>query len=469
MMTKKDTGQLVAHLTGIKGVGMTALALCLQDMGYTVSGSDTSQEFITDKTLKARGIQVKVGFDPNTISPNTTYLVYTGAHQGKMNPEVVYAEKNGIEAVSLAEATGRLMKAKKGISVCGVGGKTTTTALLATIFEQNGKSPSYLIGVSTVSTLAYPGQYHQQSDHCILEADEYATSPGINNTPRFMYQTPKTIICTNISHDHPDIYPRIEDTLQAYQRFFAKLPSDGVCIYNADCHNTKKIISAIPCKQISVGWSASSTYRLTAVTAEQGKLIVRYSHQGEENQLTLSIPGEYNARNALMALACAREEGIALESIKTSIDDFKGVERRFQKKAEQGGVVFYDDYAHHPTEIESTLKAAKQWFANRRVIAIFQPHTYSRTKTLIDQFANSFGSADVVVVTDIFASAREAYDATISAEMLVEKISQHHPKVYYMPKESLVKSIKKIIQPSDIVITIGAGDVYEFHQQYANS
>lgn len=454
------------HLTGIKGVGMTAMALCVQDMGLVVSGSDVEPEFVTEKTLKKRGIIPNIGFETSNIPTTTDFLIYTGAHQGINNPQVVWALENDIPSVSLAEATGQIMEGKTGISVCGVGGKTTTSAMLATIFEYAGKDPSFLVGVAQISSLPFPGKFRKTSSHFIAEADEYATSPGVDNTPRFMHQSPHTIVCTNINHDHPDVYPNLQSTLDAYHAFFAKTPNNGIIIYNADCENTAKIIANAPGRHISVGKAVGSQYHLIDITFENGQAIISYVHNNQSKKLTLEVPGEYNARNALMALACSVEHGISEEKVAESLVAFHGVDRRFQLMGNRGGAIFYDDYAHHPTEVIHTLKAAKEWFPGKRLIAIFQPHTYSRTKALMADFAKAFAYADKVIITDIFTSAREGKDPTISSELLAAKIADFHPDVHMVKMNNLVEYINQIISPEDVLFTIGAGDVYEFHHNY---
>lgn len=454
------------HFTGIKGVGMTAVALCAQDRGAQVAGSDVADHFVTDETLQKRNIVPKINFSPENIGQSTDFLVYTGAHQGPKNTEVIAAQKNHIPSVSLGVATGQLMAGKKGISVCGVGGKTTTTAMIATIFEAARKNPSYVIGAASVASLAFPGKYDSKGTHFIVEADEYATSPGVDHTPRFMHQSPETIVCTNISHDHPDIYPTIQDTRKAYTDFFAKLPENGQLIYNADDQNSIDLVKHLSINNISVGFAENCTYRITKVDPKDAELTITYVKNGQEHQVVLMIPGDYNAKNAVMATAVAEQYGIGIEVIKSSLLKFRGVNRRFQLMGTKGGAVFYDDYAHHPTEVNQTLKAAKDWFPSKKIIAIFQPHTYSRTKVLIEQFANSFTYADKVIITDIFPSARELPDPSINSQLLAEKTSQVHSDAAYVKQVDLVKYINQIIEPEDVLLTIGAGDVYAFHHAY---
>jgi UDP-N-acetylmuramate--alanine ligase len=262
------------------------------------------------------------------------------------------------------------------------------------------------------------------------------------------------------------VYLDLQSTLAAYEAFFAKIPSDGIIIYNADCANTAKIIDNAPGRHISVGKASGSTYRFTGLTVENGQATATYVHNNQTKKITLEIPGEYNAINALMALACSIEHSIGEEQVNASLLKFHGVDRRFQLMGNHGGAMFYDDYAHHPTEVTHTLKAAKEWFPGRRLVAIFQPHTYSRTKALMADFAKAFAYADKVIITEIFTSAREGKDPAVSSELLAAKIADFHPDVSMVTMNNLVEYINQIISPEDVLFTIGAGDVYEFHHNY---
>jgi UDP-N-acetylmuramate--alanine ligase len=453
------------HFTGIKGVGMTATALCAQDLGAIVSGSDLKESFDTDKVLASREIKAKVGFGLDSIDPDMDLLVYTGAHGGSNNPQVKYAKNNGISAISQAEAVGQLMSKKIGFSVCGVGGKTTVSAIMATVLKHTDKNPSYLVGVARIGGLEYPGRYNLDSLCFVAEADEYATSPGIDNTPRFMFQSPKYIICTNILHDHPDVYQDINQVKEAYFKFFQKLPSDGLLVINGDCQNSLDTSKDIQTKKILVGLNENNTFRITHTSIIDGQQHITVLSNNLTHNLVINVPGIYNAKNAVMAYATLLHYGLGEEVIKKGLLEFKGTNRRFDRITEQNGIIYYDDYAHHPEEIKATLRAAKNWLPDKKIIAVFQPHTYSRTKMFLDEFAKSFDDADQVIITDIFPSAREKPDPSISAKILASKISEIHPYASYISSSDLVKYLKENQKSGDVIFTLGAGDVYKIHPQ----
>lgn len=413
------------HFTGIKGVGMTSLALCCQDLGIKITGSDTEEEFVTDETLIKRGVTWKIGFKREHLDPKPDLLVFTGAHGGFNNPEVLAAKALGIPAISHAEALGQLADGKKTIAVCGVGGKTTTCAMIATILEYAGLSPSYAIGVGNIPTTRAPGKYNKESEYFICEADEFAISPGVDNRPRFSLLSPKFLIVTNIRYDHPDIYKTSEEFEKVFSEFINKVLSTGGIV----------------------------------IQDSSGNLPAGFK---------LNVPGIFNLQNADNAFALCKKIGISDEKIIAGLQKYTGCKRRFEKVSDKNGVLFYDDYAHHPLQIQETLKAAKEWFPGRRIVALFQPHTYSRTKALFSEFVNSFNDADFVGITDIFASARETEDPTISAEKLVVEVKKHHPKpenVQYAGNWiEAVYCMVKTLKTGDIFITLGAGDVYKIHK-----
>lgn len=453
-----------AHFTGIKGVGMTAAALCLQDLGITVSGSDIAEDFVTRDVLKQRHIIPQANFSFHNLIPAPDIEIYTGAHGGINNPEVQYALKQNIKVLSHAEAVGVLMQNKQGVSVCGVGGKTSTSAMITTILDYAGAKPSYCIGVGKVMNLQVPGRM-DNGPHFIAEADEYVVSPGTDHTPRFNYQTPDVIVCTNVSHDHPDIYQNIEETKKAFQTFFHKITQKGLLVLNG---------SSGPLRQIDVANLPVIWYGLTphhndwwieqSFTGEGKQMVQIQNKQHETYQFTLSVPGQFNAQNALAAFIVARQLGIKVTTITEALQLFRGSLRRFEKVGERGSVMLYDDYAHHPSQLFATLQAARQWLPLYRIIAVFQPHTYSRTKALLEQFAKSFTYADHVIITDIYASSRENIDPSISGFKLAEAVKNHHASVEYIPRNDLVAHLKATLQDRDALFTLGAGDIYQIHQ-----
>lgn len=433
------------HFTGIKGVGMTALALCAKDLGIKITGSDLSERFVTDETLKKANVSWKIGFKKEHIG-NPDLLVYTAAHGGKDNIEVKEAIKKEIKVMSHAEALGFFMQDKEGIAVSGVGGKTTTASMITTIFDKAKLNPSWAIGVGWINPLGFPGKYNRKSNYFIAEADEYFTSPQ-DATPRFLYLNPKIIVITNIEHDHPDVYKDIWATISAFEKFVYKLGKDGLLIANIDDKNVKHLLQSIKVKTLTFGTSKKADYKFNLI-----------------NKIKLKVPGRFNAYNALAAFAVADYCGISFADIKKGLESFGGSRRRFEFIKEIGGIKIYDDYAHHPLEVKATLRAVTKQISHKRIIAIFQPHTYSRTKTLLNDFAKSFEHTDVVLVTEIYASAREKKDKTISGKILAEKIKENKSKVFFKKgKKEVADFLQKESRKGDVIITMGAGDIFNWH------
>lgn len=451
------------HFTGIKGVGMTATALCAQDCGASVSGSDVADTFVTDEVLRKRHLPVQIGFKPSHIPAETQLVIFTGAHQGRHNPEVIAAQSRHLRVISQAEAVGELMAGKQGISVCGVGGKSTTSAMIATILEHNQLQPSYLVGVAGINGSGPPGKYHSDSQHFVAEADEYVIAPGTDHTPRFMAQTPHIIVCTNIAHDHPDVYPSITETKQAFTAFFSKLPKDGLLVINGDQPSHTIAPKSTTAPIITYGQKSSNQFQLVSTAITPGTQLVTFKHKAQTHTFTLSVPGTYNALNALAAYSVCRHLKLSHQQISQGLTAFTGTKRRFEKIALLDGIHYYDDYAHHPSEIKAVLAATKQWLSNRRLIVIFQPHTYSRTKALFKDFAASFSNADQVIITDIFASARETADPSVSGKKLAAAIAQQHGNAHFVPSKDLVEYTGTIAHKGDILLTLGAGDIYKLH------
>jgi UDP-N-acetylmuramate--alanine ligase len=449
------------HLVGIKGVGMTALALCLQDMDKIVTGSDVADEFVTAEVLHQRGLDDIGPMDAAHIPQGVDLVIYSGANGGINNAQVQVAISQNIRAISHAEALGELSEGKIAISVCGVGGKTSISAMLANILEYANLKPSFVIGVGKVLNLQTPGRL-AQGRHIVLEADEYAISPGTNNNPRFTYQKPELIICTNIAHDHPDVYPSIEDTKKTFSAFFDRLQAEGKLIANGDSDVTRGVCQGR--NVIFYGEKNTNDWYIKGSFIGQGKQLITVGHQDQQFNLMLSVPGIFNATNALAAYIAALELGVDHQTAIEGLQLFRGSKRRFEKIGEQDNIVYYDDYAHHPSEVDVTLKAAREWLPLFRIVCVFQPHTYSRTKQLLPDFAKSFTHADEVIITDIYGG-REENDPSISGFQLSEAIKQNHQNVEYVPQQELINHLKQSRKPYDMIITMGAGDVYKIHQE----
>ena len=453
------------HFTGIKGVGMTALAVVAKDFGIKVRGSDVEQNFVTDRVLKIKKIRCQNGFRKENFG-QPDLLVFTAAHKGEKNIEVLEAKKINIPVLSQAQALALFMQEKKGIAVCGVGGKTTTASLLATIFKYAGLHPSFAIGVGGIKPLKFPGCYDRNGSYFITEADEYF-SPPPDSQPKFFFLKPTIIAISNLEYDHPDVYHNLNETLHVFKTFIEKVPKDGLVTACIDCPAIKKLIRLSKRKIVTYGFSSKADWQITSIKQSQNKTIFSVKHKAFLiKNIRLLIPGEFNVKNATASLVVADFCKIPFAKIKNGLAKFKGVQRRFEFIKKINGVQLYDDYAHHPAQIKATLKAVRKKFPNKRLIIIFQPHTYSRTKALLTDFAKSFSDADLVIITDIYASAREKYDPSISGKTLTKKISDAHSNASYKKGEKeVVEFLSQIAKPGDIIFTLGAGDVFLWHDK----
>lgn len=455
------------HFSGIKGVGMTSLALCAKDLGIKVTGSDTDETFVTDDILTEKGIEWNVGFSPQNLDPRPDLVIFTGAHAD--NPEIVFAKKHNIPTMTLSEAQGMFAASKEvTIAVGGVGGKSTISSMIAHIFSINKLHPSFAIGVGNIFSLGTPGRYDKKGKYFILEADEFAVLPGKDLRPRFSYLWPKILVLTNIEHDHPDVYPTLEDTKKVFKDFVARVPEEGLVVSLKDNAVNQEVLEASSAPVLTYGKSLGADFRVEKVFFKNGRSIATIATKEGSFALTLPIPGRFNVLNALAALIVAEREGVRRESILSSLARFKGVKRRLEKVGEKDGIQLWDDYAHHPKEIQMAIQAMREWLGRRRLIAVFQPHTYSRTKVLLSQFASAFAGADAVLIMDIYPSARETTsNFGFEADILAEEIAKRQRNVWYTKgKKETVKFLTKYVQPKDVVLTMGAGDIFHIHQPF---
>ncbi len=426
---------------------MAALAVYAKERRFAVSGCDVEEEFPSDEVLKKGGIKPLVGFSGDHVMQLTgsRLVIYTGAHGGRKNPEVAVAIEAGIAALPHGQALGLFMEGKRHISVAGSHGKTTTAAMIATILTQAGYDPSYAIGCGEIGGLGLPG-HCGRGDWFVAEADEYVTDPGHDATPRFLWQRPEILVITNIDFDHPDVYSSLADVKEAFQKLRDKVPASGEIITPADVHIT------------NIHFAGGSTYFRMDI---EGVTLPEFM---------LQVPGRHNGINAALAAAAANHVGVPWDEISKGLAKFTGAKRRFEKIGEIGLTNFYDDYAHHPAEIGATLSAARSWFPKRKIIAVFQPHTYSRTKALLNEFARSFSDADFAIVTDIYASTREHDTLGISGQTLAEKVAQNHRNSFFAKgKEEVKKILDAKVSDGDIVIFMGAGDIYKWGRQICSN
>ncbi|MEK7592327.1 MAG: UDP-N-acetylmuramate--L-alanine ligase [Patescibacteria group bacterium] len=460
------------YFVGIKGVAMTALALYFHGKGIRVSGSDVKEGFPTDDMLSKHKIQVLEGFTSSNInsSDNIDLLIYTGAHDGKNNPEVIRALELGIPFLPHGKALGLCMDSTKQISVAGSHGKTTTSAMIATVLSHAGKNPSYAIGCGEIFPLGSPGAYGK-GEWCVAEADEYATDPKYDKTPRFLFQHPDIFAVTNIDYDHPDVYSDISAIQAAFVSMKANFRGLSIIVLNADDPNSSCLQTDPKGKIITYGSSKGSDFRILKTSFSEGKTECLYSDpDGVKRLFQLNIPGDHNVSNALCAIAALRLTGLSFDEIHDGLQSFRGSKRRFEQIGSNAHALFYDDYAHHPKEIAATLLGIRQWYPDRKIYCIFQPHTYSRTKALLEEFSTSFGDADTLVLVDIYASARESENEEMTGEILASECRKNHADVNFVHNE---KGVDAFLQSKPfekaVIVFMGAGDIYLWGKRIADS
>lgn len=450
------------HFLGIKGVGMTALALYAQDMGKRITGSDVEETFVTQEILQKRKIAITTRVSAPRLPESTQALVYSAAFPN--SPQRRLARRRGIPQLSFAQALAWFTQGKQLITTCGVGGKTTTAAMIATILQEAGWQPSFVIGVGNVANLGVPGRF-TPAPYAVLEADEYVSVPGEDPTPKFLYLSPSIIVTTNIEHDHPDVYPSLRETKQIFCKFMKTLTRDGLLVVNEDDPNTRQTLRQCQVNpkvsQQSFGLSRGADWRIRSVRQIQGRTSFTVQVQQRKFDLDLVIPGVFNARNATAALIVASHLGIDLGIARQALGQFRGCRRRFESVGTFRGMPIIDDYAHHPREIEATLTAARAWFPDKRLRVVFQPHTFSRTKALLPEFAAALGQADEVIITDIYASAREKKDPTTSAEVLAKRVLPLQKNSQYLKVAEMLEYLRTSSSQGDLLLTLGAGDVYQ--------
>ena len=444
------------HMVGIGGIGMSSIAEVLLARGYEVSGSDLQRSDVT-LNLERLGATVHEGHAAEHIT-DADVVVYSSAVKPGENPETVEAQRRLIPIIKRAEMLGELMRMKYGIGVAGTHGKTTTTTMVGLVTKESGFDPTIIVGgkVAVFGSNAVSGE----GDLIIIEADEYDRT--------FLKLTPALAVITNIEADHLDIYEDLEDIKEAFVEFANTVPFFGAAILCLDDLNARSIVGEIHRRVITYGTSRQATVRAESV--EQVGASTKFDvYRGAERLggVALHAPGLHNVRNALAAIAVGLELDVPFESISEALVKYTGVDRRFQVKGEAKGILVVDDYAHHPTEIAATLEAAARGWPERRIVAVFQPHLYSRTQDLADDFARAFYDADVLVLTDIYG-AREEPREGVDGMLLVDLARRYgHRDVHYVAdKAELATYLTALTTSGDLVVTMGAGDIWRFGEAF---
>jgi UDP-N-acetylmuramate--alanine ligase len=353
-----------------------------------------------------------------------------------------------------------------------VGGKSTVTAMITWILEKSGHSPSFSVGVGGIVGMKRTGVWNPQSQFFIAEADEYVTDPaavaqGEKAIPRFSYLKPFITVCTHIKYDHPDVYASEQDTVNAYQQFFSQISSDGILILNEI--DLPKQLTTSAATTYTFGTSPTATLRYTylAESSLAGVTMGNFWYQNQEYVMQLSVPGEYNLENSAAATLACLAMGIPIETSIAALATFASTIRRFEYKGEINGVKYYDDYGHHPSELTAVITAAYAWYSPDKLVIAFQPHTYSRTKHLFTEFVAALAKSNRLVLLDIFASAREAFDPSVSSQQLAEAVAQQNPScnvTHLATIKDLEQYCKTQLHQGDVLLTMGAGDIYHVHE-----
>lgn len=430
------------HFIGVGGVSMSALAHIMLDNGISVSGSDRTESPVTDG-LKSAGAEIYIGQRADNIK-NPDLVVYTAAI-AEDNPELMRAREMGIETVERADFLGQLMMHYEfPISVSGTHGKTTTTSMLSSVFLKAGLDPTILVGGEFDKI---GGNYHIGSHkHMIFEGCEYVDS--------FLKFHPFAAVVLNIDADHLDYFSGIEQIKQSFNRFMKLVPKNGFVVINADDKNVMSSLDGVECEKITFG-KGGRYYSDNVVFNDCGRAEFDVCSEGKTLcRIALNVPGAHNVCNALAVFACAARFGIDEKTIAEGISEFGGAKRRFEYKGSFNGAKVYDDYAHHPTELSATIQTAKK-MTDGEIWCVFQPHTYSRTNALMDDFARVLRDADHPIVTEIYA-AREKNTIGVSGKNLADKVKAAE---YIGSFEDIAKYLKENVKPGDTVLTVGAGTI----------
>ncbi|MGN7468432.1 UDP-N-acetylmuramate--L-alanine ligase [Brevibacillus sp. SAFN-007a] len=442
------------HFVGIGGYGMSAIARVLIDLGYKVTGSDVAMNELAKK-LEARGAVVHIGHNAAHVE-GADIIVYSTSIP-KDNPEVVAAEAKGIPVMHRSQMLARILNERTGVAVAGAHGKTTTTSMISHVLEECGVDPTFIIGgeLMNAGTNAKAGT----SDFVIAEADE---SDGSFLEYRPMYE-----IVTSIEPDHLEHFGGDFNNLkQAYVQFLSHLKPGGKAILCIDDSHVREVMSSVASTVVTYAidpaFVPQAEFRAVSIECGDRRSTCQVYHRDQLlGTLALTVPGKHNIANALAAIIVCLDAGLTFEQIAHALTTFRGAKRRFQIIGEARDILVVDDYAHHPTEIIATLNGAKA--SGRRVIAVFQPQRYTRTYFLMDEFSRAFSQADEVIITDIYSPAGEAKIEGVSSEVLVEKIrTNSHPRAQYIPtKEQMQEQLVKELQAGDLVLTMGAGDIWK--------
>ncbi|HEX3878717.1 MAG TPA: UDP-N-acetylmuramate--L-alanine ligase [Bryobacteraceae bacterium] len=438
------------HFAGIGGIGMSGIAEVLLNLGYTISGSDLKLSPITER-LASMGARIFEGHEASNVTGARALVVSSAVDE--QNPEVQEARRLQIPVIPRGELLAELMRLKYGIAVAGSHGKTTTTSMTATILNHAGLDPTVVVG-GRVGSMGGSNARVGHSDFLVVESDESDGS--------FLKLSPIIAVVTNIDREHLDHYPTLEDIEAAFIEFVNKTPFYGSCIVCLDDPNVQAIIPSMKRRIVTYGTTAQADMEATDIACGHFASDFRMTYRGEDlGRFHLAVPGRHNVLNAMAAACVALQVEVKPDQIREGLASFTGVDRRFQIRGEERGVTVVDDYGHHPTEVRATLEGARMC-GFRRIHVLFQPHRYTRTAHLMDEFARAFNQADSLFVMDIYAASEKPIEG-VTAEALVDRIRQfgHRGVEYVGTLARGVEALDRVAGDGDLALTLGAGNVYQ--------
>ncbi|MDX2482005.1 MAG: UDP-N-acetylmuramate--L-alanine ligase [Desulfuromusa sp.] len=443
------------HFIGIGGIGMSGIAELLLNLGYQVSGSDLRESETTRRLAKLGG-EIVIGHSAENISEVDVVVTSTAVKAD--NPEVVEALRQHVAVIPRAEMLAELMRMKYGIAIAGTHGKTTTTSMMSVVLQHAGLDPTAVIG----------GKLDVFGSNAKLGRGKFLVAEADESDGSFMHLSPTIAVVTNIDADHLDFYSGIEEIKQIFIDFINKVPFYGRAVLCLDDRNIQDILPKVKKRFITYGFNSQADFYAEDVHHRQGRTSFSAFYKGENlGRISFRMPGRHNVLNALSVIAVAHELEVPFQTVIGGFRNFGGLQRRFELRDEIDNIMIVDDYGHHPVEIKATLGAAKSGW-NKRVIAVFQPHRYSRTAALFDDFLTAFYQADQLVVTDVYAAGEESIEGA-TGEALAQGIVEHGHKAvsYRTTLEEVSEYVATIVQPGDLVVTLGAGNVNQVCEMLA--
>jgi UDP-N-acetylmuramate--alanine ligase len=446
-----------AHLVGIGGTGMKALAELLVDMGWSISGSDLLGSHPSLLAMRRRGLRVHCGHDRSFLPQDSNVLVYSPA-VGPTNPERRRAAQLGIPEMSYSQMLGWLMQNRQGVAISGTHGKSTTTAMVGSIATDAGLSPAVVVGAELCrrGRSAWGGS----GKPFIVEACEYRRS--------FLDLRPTFAAILGIETDHFDVYSNLEETIAAFSEFASRVAPDGMLLVRGDCEASKPAAAATAAEVVTFSMEPGSDWWASDVRRTAGGTRFRTFYRGAFiTEIFLQVPGVHNVLNALAATALCSRLGVSAADIRESLAEFRGVRRRFEIVGTYRGTTLIDDYAHHPTAVRATLATAREQFPARKIWCVFQPHQVSRVRALLDDFAASFTLADELLVAPVFAARESAGDeALLASAELASGVSKCGCPARFLPSlDRIVATLEDEARPGDVVVIMGAGDIDRVHHE----